>query len=356
MVFDENINQNIIYMRRNLENPFGFKNLGDGRVMVSLTINYRLIIGIMVITIALALGGAILYGLGLGIVALAKLIWSVKWWVFGSLLVALAIWSLSKILKNVKSSDNPNAKRNWGWFGAILASILAVILSIFFFKGCENVKMNEPTKPEAIVAETNFVTEERFGDPSDWIILDAYLSEGFNVMYVDFQKFDSYGQVLTYKDRIDCFDKEEYHKDWGKLFPYFEGKNFNDEQLASLKRYGLWCGLAGFEASPLWRKLQNGEEIVASDLAKVYTSSGEERTYRKVSADEHARKYAWMLMVVFDGNISIEEIKSLPVMSYKSISLEEMYDADGNYIFNEDIRKKLIAPNGNRTTREVLQL
>ena len=61
-------------------------------------------------------------------------------------------------------------------------------------------------------------------------------------------------------------------------------------------------------------------------------------------------------MVVFDGNVTIEDIKSLPVMSYKSISLEEMYDAEGNYIFNEEIRAKLIAPNGNRTTKEVLQL
>ncbi|MBQ7303959.1 MAG: hypothetical protein IJW75_03460 [Alphaproteobacteria bacterium] len=339
-----------------IKNPFGFKNLGDGRVMVSLTINYYLIIGIIVFTIALAAIGAILYGLGLGIVALVKLLWSVKWWVLGSLLAILVAWLLSKILKNIKSSNNPNAKRNWGWFGAILAIILAAILSIFLFKGCENEKVEEPTKPEVVVAEATLVTEERFGDPSDWIILDAYLSEGFNVMYVDFQKFDSYGQVLTYKDRISCFDGEAYHRDWGKLFPYFEGKAFSNEELAALKRYGLWCGLAGFEASPIWKKLQNGEAIVASDLAKVYTSSGEERTYRKTTAEEHARKYAWMLMVVFDGNVTIEDIKSLPVMSYKSISLEEMYDAEGNYIFNEEIRAKLIAPNGNRTTKEVLQL
>ena len=87
-----------------IKNPFGFKNLGDGRVMVSLTINYYLIIGIIVFTIALAAIGAILYGLGLGIVALVKLLWSVKWWVLGSLLAILVAWLLSKILKGIKSS------------------------------------------------------------------------------------------------------------------------------------------------------------------------------------------------------------------------------------------------------------
>ena len=148
----------------------------------------------------------------------------------------------------------------------------------------------------------------------------------------------------------------EYNNSMEELFPYFKGKRFNDNQLAALKRYGLWCGLAGFEKSIVCQKLQNGEAILSSDLAKVYTANGQERKYEAKSNKEHALRYAWVLMNVFDGNITIEEVLDYPVKSFENLSVKDLYDDNGKYIFNNVIKNKLKEPNGNKTTRNVLGL
>ena len=335
-------------------NPtFRCENLGNGRVKFTLIVNFKVLGLILLILLGLALLGFVLYWLGVGVLALAKLIWSIKMWLLGAILFGLLMWLLTKV--NWKAINLPERKssetkeRNLKWIWAVLALLAIILLGALLFKGCDREE-----KPVATVTEE--VTEERFREPSDWVMLDAYLSEAFNVKYADFKKFDSYGKVLSYNERLQAFDTEAYYADWGRLFPYFEGKRLNDNQLAALKRYGLWCGLAGFEKSPVCVKLQNGEEVLASDLAVVYTAEGEERKYSRNSNREYAQKYAWVLMNVFDGNITINELLDYPVKSFENLDLEDMYDTNGNYIFNQELKKRLDEGNGNRTTREVLGL
>ena len=331
-----------------INNPFRCQNLGNGRVKFSVIVNFKLISLIL----GVALAGLLLYGVGIGIIALAKLMWSVKWWVLGAILLGLLIWLLTKV--NWKAINLPerkpreNKERSLGWLWSVLGVLAIILLGALLFKGCN--------KEEPIATVVEDVTPERFKEPNDWVKLDAYLSEAFNVKYADFKKFDSYGKVLSYDERLQAFDTEAYYADWGRLFPYFEGKRFNDNQLAALKRYGLWCGLAGFEKSPVCQKLQNGKEVLASDLAVVYTAEGKEREYSQKSNKEHACKYAWVLMNVFDGNITIDDLLNYPVKSFEKLAVEEMYDAEGNYIFNQELKNKLCEKNGNRTTREVLGL
>lgn len=335
------------------KNPFHCENLGNGRVKFTVIVNFKVLGLILALLLGLSIVGLILYWLGVGIVALVKFIWSIKWWVLGAILLGLLIWLLTKV--NWKALHLPEGKpreakeRNLKWIWAVLALLAIILLGALLFKGCD--------REEKLVATvTEKVTEERFKEPGDWVMLDAYLSEAFNVKYADFKKFDSYGKVLSYNERLQAFDTEAYYADWGRLFPYFEGKRFNDNQLAALKRYGLWCGLAGFEKSPVCIKLQNGEEVLASDLAVVYTAEGKERKYSQKSNKEHALKYAWVLMNVFDGNITIDELLNYPVKSFEKLSVEDMYDAEGNYIFKEEFKARLRTENGNRTTREVLGL
>ncbi|MBE6452479.1 MAG: hypothetical protein E7012_03200 [Alphaproteobacteria bacterium] len=298
----------------------------------------------------LSLLGFSLYWLGVGIIALVKFIWSMKWWVLGAILLGLLIWLLSKKIRTINLSRE-SKEQNIMAALALLLIFAIILLGTLLFKGCDREQ-----KPVDTVTVTEEVTEERFKEPSDWVMLDAYLSESFNVKYVNFKKFASYGKVLSYNERLQAFDTEAYYADWGRLFPYFEGKTFNDNQLAALKRYGLWCGLAGFERSPICQKLQNGEEVLASDLAVVYTAEGKEREYSQKSNKKHARKYAWVIMNIFDGNITIEEVLDYPVKSFEKLAVEDMYDAEGNYIFNQELKAKLREENGNRTTREVLGL
>lgn len=335
-----------------IQNPFQLETLGNGRVKFSLIVNFRLLAALAVI--ALLLTGACfgLYWLGVGIVALAKFLWSIKWWLLGATLVALLIWALTKV--NWRGSNRERQERKLTWLWWLLGILALLLMSALLFKGCERDE-EEPTS--AIVSsKAEEVTEERFKEPGDWIMLDAYLDGGFNVKYADYKRFESYGKMLSYEERLSAFDVEAYYADWGKLFPYFEGKRFTDNQLAALKRYGLWCGLAGFEASPACTKLQAGEKLTASDLALVYTRAGEARSYETSAAKERALKYSWVLMNVFDGNISIQELLDYPIKSYVAVSVDEMYDANGNYIFNQKIVEKLKQPNGNQTTRELLGL
>lgn len=336
-----------------IQNPFHCENLGNGRVKFTMTVNFKVLGLILALLLGLSLVGFILYWLGVGIVALVKFIWSIKWWVLGAILLGLLIWLLTKVnwkaLHLPESKSSETKERNLKWIWAVLALLAIILLGALLFKGCDREE-----KPVATVTEE--VTEERFKEPGDWVMLDAYLSEAFNVKYVDFKRFDSYDKILSYDERLQAFDAEAYYADWGRLFPYFEGKRFNDNQLAALKRYGLWCGLAGFEKSPLCIKLQNGEEVLSSDLAVVYTAEGKERQYSRASSKEHAKKYAWVLMNVFDGNITIEELLDYPVKSFEKLSVEDMYDAEGNYVFNQEFKAKLKTENGNRTTREVLGL
>ena len=347
------INYKTYQKMKKINNPFRCENLGNGRVKFSVIINFKLLGVILALLLGLALAGFTIYWLGVGVVALAKLIWSIKWWLLGAILFGLLIWLLTKV--NWKAINLPERKpredkeRNLGWLWAVLGLIAIILLGALLFKGCDREE-----KPVATVTEE--VTEERFKEPGDWVMLDAYLSEAFNVKYADFKKFDSYGKVLSYDERLQAFDTEAYYADWGRLFPYFEGKRFNDNQLAALKRYGLWCGLAGFEKSPVCQKLQNGEEVLASDLAVIYTAEGKERQYSRASSKEHAKKYAWILMNVFDGNITIDELLNCPVKSFEKLAVEDMYDAEGNYIFYPELKTKLMQQNGNRTTREVLGL
>lgn len=338
-----------------IQNPFQLEKLGNGRVKFSVIINFKLLGLIAVILAILAIAGFGLYWLGVGVIALAKFLWSIKWWLLGTGLLALLIWALSKV--NWKGITLPerkprkNQERRLGWLWWLLGVFALIILGALLFKGCER-----DDQTTTITSKAEVVTQERFKEPSDWIMLDAYLDGGFNVKYANYKKFASYGKVLSYEERLQAFDVNAYYADWSKLFPYFEGKSFNDNQLAALKRYGLWCGLAGFEKSPVCKKLQNGEKVLSSDLAVVYTANGKEREYEMKANKEHSQKYAWVLMNIFDGNLTIDELLDYHVKSYEAISVNEMYNAKGKYIFNKELREKLQKPNGNSTTKEILGL
>ena len=324
---------------------FSLVNLGEGRIKITLIVNFWLVALLVLLCLTMALLGSVVYWLGVGIVALAKLLWGIKWWLLALAFVVLLVWLLTKVnWRDINFPKRVSKKRSRGWLWALLA-VLALLLGIFLFRGCD--------REEADVTEP--VTEARFKEPGAWIMLDAYLSEGFNVRYADYKKFKSYGEILSYEERLKAFDREAYYADWGRLFPYFEGKSFNDNQLAALQRYGLWCGLAGFEASLICKKLQNGEEVSASDFAKVYMADGKERAYAK-SSREYVKKYAWVLMNLYDGNITITELLDCPVKSFENIPVKDMYGADGNYIFNQGLKAQLQKPNGNKKTREVLKL
>lgn len=245
----------------------------------------------------------------------------------------------------------PKKMKNIKFF--ILCFFIVGTISLLLLNSCnrENNKEKEPDKNNITV------TKEVFKDPGDWIMLDCYLSEGFNIKYADYESFPYYGENLTYVERCEVFDEEMFFTDWASIFSAFDGRTFKAHELAALKRYALWCGPAGFISSPIYQKLVDDEEILTTDLAKVYYANGAERQYRKYGNEKYSKKYAWVLMAVYDGFLTVNELSDAHVKTFKDLNLEDIYDEYGNPIF--EIESKLFIlqyDNGEKTTREVLGL
>lgn len=333
-----------------LENPFQVQNLGNGRVKFSLTINFKLIVKLLLILLATCIVGALLVGLGLALYHLAMLLWDIKWWLLGALGVGFIVYLLTKVnWKKIKLTE-----KHLKW---LLVSILIILIALFTItslRSCE--RYEETTETEPVETETITITEETFKDPGDWIMLDCYLSKKLNVVYVNYKKFEHYNEDLTYVERCEVFDEEQFFTDWSPVFAAFEGHTFSVNELAALKRYALWCGPNGFPYSPVYQKLVNDEEILATDLAVVYTSTGEIRKYESKFNKEYARKYAWVLMAVYDGFITVDELMNARVKTFKDLDVDAMYDRDKPF-FSDDLKEFVLQyDNGEPTTREVLGL
>ena len=277
-----------------------------------------------------------------GIVWAACSLWAIKWWLLGAAGLALIIWLLSKIKWSKRQPRQQEKKdRHFPWWIVILLAIAALIFLL-----CRNCG-GKDVEPAPVV------TPERYADADGWLILDAYLSEGLNVKYADYQKFPAYGFMGTLDERKEVFGSSESYRDWREIFRFVEGKELTDGQLAAIIRYGLWNGLAGFEQSSICHKLQNGQKIAPEDFAKVYTSTGKVREYTGNSAT-HVVQYSWILAAVYQGDISIDEILDMKVKSYQDMPTAAMYTPQGKYIAPSDKTKDNLRNYPTKTTREIL--
>ena len=322
--------------------------LRKGVYEVTFIINlYRVLAVVIIASLLMGLAFLFVWLLPLvwkGIVWLGLEIWSIKWWLLGAAGLALLIWLLSKI-KWPKRETKERKERKFPWW-MILILLLVIASSIFFL--CRNCSGKEP-EPEYVV------TPERYENADGWLVLDAYLSEGLNVKYADYQKFPDYGFNGSLEERKAVFGNSDSYRDWREIFQFVKGRELNDNQLAAIIRYGLWNGLAGFEKSTICHKLQNGQKIEPEDFTKVYTKKGVVRQYTGNSAT-HVEQYAWVLAALYQGDITLGEILDMPVKSYEKISVEEMYTPQGNYIAPSAEMKKKLLTGANPTTRKVLGL
>ena len=339
-----------------LENPFQVQNLGNGRVKFSLTINFKLIVKLLLILLATCIVGALLFGLGMALYHIALFLWGIKWWLLGALGASLIIYLLTKV--NWKKIKLPEPKeRKLGWLLAVIGLIIAVILGALLFRSCSKTNREADAAETEVTEKVITVTEDNFKDPGDWIQLDCYLSQEFNIQFANYEEFAYFGEDLSYIERCEVFDEEQFFLDWSPVFSAFEGKSFKAHEIAALKRYALWCGPNGFPHSPVYKKLVKDEEITAVDLSVVYTSTGGVREYESQRNAVNAKKYAWMLMNVYSGVITVDELLDARVMTYKAISLSKMYNKIGEPIFSQELKKAVLNHNnGARTTREVLDL
>lgn len=326
--------------------------------------NLKTLMLILGAVLALAATGLLLWGLwcllGLlwdGLCWLLSALWvgicwlASKWlWLLGAAALAALIWALSRVKwPERKPHDHKEWKApRWLWWA--LAALLLLLLAFLLFRSCgskEDGKIS-PATPE-------LVTPERYEEQqNNWIQLDCYLSSTFNIKYADYKKFEAYGMNGNMSERLQAFGKSDSYRDWKELFQYVEGHALSNDQLAVVTRYGLWCGLAGFKKSPACKHLCEGS-LKADDFSFVYTNKGEKRSYSSARAEAHAKKYAWVLMAVYNGHITVNELMDCPCKSYEALPLEEMYDQTGRYVFTPELKQQLKQGKG-KTTREVLGL
>ena len=106
-------------------------------------------------------------------------------------------------------------------------------------------------------------------------------------------------------------------------------------------------GKYGFVKSDFLQAVNAGERNAKMDL---HTAKGSKRQLH-----DEAKQYLWVLYNIWNGHISVDDIIDLPMFSYKGIAVQQMYDADGNPIFNDKLDLRL-KRGLNRTPRKALEL
>ena len=125
---------------------------------------------------------------------------------------------------------------------------------------------------------------------------------------------------------------------------------FSEQEMAVITLAAMRMGKYGFARSTFLKKVNEGEFAEAADWLLLQKADGEIR-----KTQDEPKQYFYMLRALWHHEIAIDELLDLPMFSYKAVPVQEMYDENGGFIWNEDIRKKLEKGNF-ATPREALEL
>lgn len=348
-----------------MRHPFISVNKVNGK-WYHFDITFRINLKVMLrLTILLAILAAVIftgYWLVKGTVALAGLVWNGlcwlagQWlWFLGAALLALLIWALTKI--NWSKDKTGSVGKYIIWIVALIAAILCIILC---FRSCND--EDNITEKAATVKVTNSESfAHQFDEAFDFVVttrayLDGVQTAGDKInralvglKYVDGQPVspdDFSGK--TYDEA-----KEIISKDWRTLVgTHLAGVELSRQQLVTVTLFAMRNGKYGFEQSDFLKALQDGRIADAEEEMSIHKASGEKRELRT-----EAQQYLWVLKNLWRGNLSVEDLLDFPMFSYKTISLDEMYDGgyEGELLWNDELYHKLKNHSG-KTPREALDL
>lgn len=303
-----------------------------------------------------------------GICWLGSALWSgICWvasqwlWLLGMALLALAVWLLSKV--NWKGFHWPersksDQKRSWNWLWWLLAALLALLLLLLLLKGCGNDKADEVSVPTASVqfyeySDSEFT--EAFNEAFDWVVISrAYLDgvqNGVDKMraLVGFKFVDGRPVTeLTFTGKTYDQAKAIIAADWRGLIRKNIHVKLTKQQMVTLTLFAMRNGKYGFEKSDFLKAVNTG--VFDADNMALHKANGGKRILM-----EEGMQYLWMLKILWNGHIAVEDLIDYPMFSYKTIKLSQMYDADRKALFDDSLKARL-QHGANKTPREALEL
>lgn len=122
------------------------------------------------------------------------------------------------------------------------------------------------------------------------------------------------------------------------------------QQMAVVTLAAMRMGKYGFLRSTFLEKINDGNLEEAGEWLLLQDAKGE---IRKTGSEP--KQYFYMLRLLWENEITINELLDMPMFSYKAVSVDKMYDQSGKYIFNEEIRKEL-KKGSFQTPRKALEL
>ena len=281
-------------------------------------------------------------------------VWNIKWWILGTLLIALLVWALSKInwskFQNTDKDEDKN-KRSWWW---ILLPIILLLGSFFIFRSCDN-----DSKSQQISASATEVSTKTFNAAFDQVVIARAYLDGVQsgntkaeralvgLKYVDGKPVK--GQTFTGKTYDQA--KEIVAKEWRELVLENLGDTrLTEHQMVAVTLFAMRNGKYGFQNSDFLKEVKAGNLKVAGDHMAIHMADGTKRDLQ-----EEAKQYLWVLKNLWDGNISVEEIIDYPMFSYKRLSVDKMYDKNGNHNFSKEMLT-VLKDGLKQTPREALEL
>ncbi len=123
--------------------------------------------------------------------------------------------------------------------------------------------------------------------------------------------------------------------DWQSLVDaILEGFEVSKEQKDVLTLYAMRNGKFGFINSKFVEDLKSGRSDVY--YMWLYDHEG-----IPLELKQEGIQYMWVLKNLWLGNVTIDELAECPMLSYRAIPVEQMFDENGNVLWNKELQKAL---------------
>jgi hypothetical protein len=215
-------------------------------------------------------------------------------------------------------------------------AILAILVCIFiilaaFFRGCSQINEVQP-EPVIIELEAPFFAEtkveviERYTDLEATVVIRMYL-DGIQAVvnseypralvglkYINGQTVEGYQIKTTIWEDA----KKVISQDW----PLEHCPELTQPKRVAVKLAEMRMGPTGFKNSTLFQKLQDKKFDEAGDYFLLEYNGKPRRMGME------AKQYLYILRLLWEEEISIEDLESFPSFSYRRLPLEKLNGFD----------------------------
>ena len=239
-------------------------------------------------------------------------------------------------------------KNNWWPVGWI---ILVLLLILGWWKSCSSLEPKPEPTPVATVYETAFdkVVVAR-------AYLDGVQSEvngkcpralvGFK--FINGKPVKDFNfEGMTYDQAVKVVAEDWRPVVVDNLNP---GVELNEQQMAVVTLTAMRMGKYGFARSTFLEKVNQGKLNEAGEWLLLQKPDG---SVRKTGSEP--KQYFYILRLLWNGELTINELLDYPMFSYKGLGMQIVEPADGEYRFTKEVEDLLLKGNY-PTPREALEL